>query len=592
MLNKWNVLVFSYDNPNPYKENDQDVTQYNVNKYVNSVNITRSKSNVNNESSISWVGIPQEQLPTIGNWVVIESVVQKKDKEIKIPIFIGIISSTSGNIQIQPNGNVTRRCTTKVREWSWIFDCVIRIDDLSTYHNPLNSTLGTVAIGESANIPSDMDKIYTSIKSGEITSLNIGEWILNIIGALESENWKNNETVKNLIKTFKTFSSKLPVIPKKLADYLGLGNDWKEFFKYLYGWHDKRISLNENNVFKSVNDMKLTYEASKRPYPEDFIIHLTQGATLKQLFEMHLDFAHEFFTDLWYYQDGDDIKVQPVAVARDRPFIIKSFHEASQFSFPFSIFENVPAQFLKGITSLNFGNTFTGSTNYAKGNYTGSSYLNANLVAHSYINMSPEMERFGGMSRFWSTNKLPYHVTETEPNNVQVMQDWFKDLAKYIVCTECMQYRKMNMSISLKTNQIIQLGINSVIELDGLSYIGHTESVQYSLDKAPDGNAIINTQVVLSNVCGYKIKVVEKTKPFDGSLTFEPHKVDEGEAFLLGADGPALVLNNNEKIQIQNKQKEDAREHPISRALNNSTKALEDSKPIRRSGGGGMQEIL
>lgn len=593
---KWEIILFDYASDIPSLEQNPEVNVYNGNRGVVSINISRSKSSIQNAATIQVVG-ELNAAYCIGNWVIIKSKVGKfKNPENISPLsegiirFIGQITTIESRYSTTPSGLLVKQFSIHIREWSSLLNIPIKLDAYSFMDYWLN-TPAALARAQllGAALKKEIGEKISNANIIELTSQLIDPFlsvklILSLVGALNEKSTKASsiseiqgidEQVKKVFSIAR-LTSRMPHIPSPLLRYLDLKNAKSSeafstgFLKILtgvmydngslaekkkqaldgYGDRSKLDQQSFNGYFLSFDKLlNMFIEPKDRPVSTNFLESLSRGAPTWSLITEKIDTSvHECFTDIWYFKNGDKVTSFPVLVARDKPYILKSFFKAAKIkSTKWTTFDDVPRVFADGhlVLSLSASNTFFSSANFVFPQIIGGQVGypkqdNATVLetmARSRIIDDASINRFGTQQYFWETQYAftrfpnPNFVGPLKPDQSNSVM-WFDEVKKLIYYWNCLSYRFGQAKISLKDNDLpIMVGCNLSFPFEKNLLCGQVESIVWSFSIQLDGTASTTTHVELSYLCQ-----VDQT---DGSLkTLGPLGFTDLTDPSLGDDSP------------------------------------------------------
>lgn len=420
---RWEVILFSYEDNIPQKSQSK-VNVFSGNKGVTSINISRSKSSVQNAASIQVVG-DLSPAYAIGNWVIIKSKIGKfsdteKDKDFKnvSPLkegrirFIGQVTTIENSYAVEGSGLLIKRATVHIREWSSVLNIPVRIDAnaMSEQFFKTSNVVGRAGLLQSAirNNGSDID--IGSLASDTLDPFISASLVLAIVGGLNTDKETGVDLGPALGKyealiSLSTLISRMPKLPKELISYLKMPSSVNAdrpfstgFVNTLVGVMQKsqllspvgttmdltgsmkkygKESLDKgafDGYFSSYNDLKkMFFNYQDRPVTSNFLASLSQGVSAWSLIQQQLDLTtNEAFTDIWYFKanpDSEEITSLPVIVLRDKPFALKSLLQSADNPIKnthWTAYDDVPRIFINDvyIQSVNTSNSFFNSPNY------------------------------------------------------------------------------------------------------------------------------------------------------------------------------------------------------------------------------------
>lgn len=626
---KWEIILFDYASDIPSLEQDPEVEVYNGNRGVVSINISRSKSSIQNSATIQVVG-ELNAAYCIGNWVIIKSKVGKFKDPDKVSSlnegiirFIGQITTIESRYATTPSGLLVKQFSVHIREWSSLLNIPIKLDAYSFMEYWLN-TPAALARAEllGAALKKEIGEKISSANIVELTAQLIDPFlsvklILSLVGALNDKSAKvgnvseipgADEQIKKVFSIAR-LTSRMPHIPEPLLKYLGLKDATASeafstgFLKILTGvmYDDGSLASKKkealdgygksqtdkqsfNGYFKGFDKLiDMFVEPKDRPVSTNFLESLSRGAPTWSLITEKIDTSvHECFTDIWYFKDGDKITSYPVLVARDKPYILKSFfREANIKTTKWTTFDDVPRVFADShlIMSLSASNTFFSTANFVFPQIVGSQVgypkqdnpTILETIARSRIIDDASINRFGTQQFFWETQ---YAFTRfPDPNFVGPMKPdqgsnimWFDEVKKLIYYWNCLGYRFGQAKISLKDNNLpIMVGCNLSFPFGDNLLCGQVESVVWTFNIQLDGTASTTTNVELSYLC--QVSKVDGSLATLGPLGFtdltDSTLADENpeKLFPFIADNPNASLD---ALSLQ-KAEEDKKERVLKR---------------------------
>jgi hypothetical protein len=538
----------------------------------------RSKSSPSNVLTITIAG-PVHWSLRPGNWAVLKSSVlisvtktaskvsdpqdilnqEAIDPKNGIPRFIGQISAFETTYSSDGDGVIRRMSVIHIREWSDVLNIPVRYDSFS---------LGAYATSNADSLQLSMITAKTMQKSGFVDSADtiaaahynafeFAQVALRFIGALSADD-QDNKKLSELDYNYPEVASRLPTIPKKLFEDLGLEVKNPSapfatgFVTTLFGVQKNKIAAPGFDTTKDfyglypnsiVNRMCKSgssnefYERNppNRPISLGKISLFYTGSPLWQILSTNTDPSiNEIFTDFIYtfkYDVTDPTKktkklkigARPTIFMRDKPFTLKKYLKAIQTGFSlnndvWTVYDDLPriAVSLEYVTNLALSNTMTTSPNFIFFDFaTESTSQDAKLfqrVSSGPVYKKGEMARFGGHEEYIQTTYVD--VTPSEGLvAAQVDSDaYFKKLLKVMDLWHTQRWKTADIHLSLKDpGYPLTVGHNLQFTIGNKTLVGHIESISTSAAIGGDGHWSTSTDVRLSRV----VQVDPQTQDLD-----------------------------------------------------------------------------
>jgi len=564
---RWEVIIFSYAEDIPLSE-ETEVEVVSGNHGVIGVNISRSKSSIQNAASIQIIGDVSPYY-TVGNWVIIKSKVGKfveKDENFKkiSPLkegmirFIGQITTIENSYSVASNGLLSKKATVHIREWSSVLNIPIRLDALaiSSYVNQTSESLGRVGLLGNSLKNTDTEINISELASDLVDSFTSASIVLAIIGGLNTD----KETGVNLEDALGKYSglinlskliSRMPKLPKELLKYLELPDSVSAdqpfstgFVNTLIGvmkpessWsspmapasQQKANAMNGygkaskdkgsfNGYFSSYNNLKYLFKNYKdRPLSSNFLAGLSKGLSAWNLILQQLDLTtNEAFTDIWYFKtDSGAVTSLPMVVLRDKPFALKVFLENPEVPIEnskWTALDDIPRVFVDNvfIQSVSTVNSFFNSPNYIEPDFQSGEVgsVRGDSPQAIYAKAVHRIIDNPAIDRFGTIEHYwnTVYSAPIKPESGQIIYvDWFKDTKKLMYYWHTLNYRFGEARLTLKDNNLpIMVGCNISFELGENVLCGHVESVSWGFVIQMDGSSSTVTNVQLSYLCKVK----------------------------------------------------------------------------------------
>lgn len=421
--------------------------------------------------------------------------------------------------------------------------------------------------------PKSATDVSIEAMSKQFDPFELAEHILTLVGALSYQDaitlqGKRTE-YENLLGVSK-FGMSPPGIPPKLLERLGIpGVNASSsvsayslgFVKVLFGIQLKQFqdtaSGNWNGVFRdydSINDYKKLLNSgvqavkgtATRPSISGVFSLASLGKSAWDLLTEHCDNAvNEVYTDMMYYYDGKFPLSVPALFFRDKPFLLNLYKDSSSSSSQslqkiasvlpnspswlessqhywdtYSCFDNIPRIGIspESVLTVTSAQTFLNSANYIRANYRtvggGQGQIPKALsLAAGIIRIDESVKRFGAIPYTKDSLFIPLvdktnggvgggHSSIRYYQNISTLwKYWYSDL-----------HKMPNVLMRIKDEGYpLTVGFNVQTTINGVTIVGHLDSITTNIVVDGDGVAVGDTSLHLS-------RVVEQHK--DGDLIF------------------------------------------------------------------------
>lgn len=544
---RWRLVVYKYDSDFPTGE-DTNATRVIVEDGIVSLDINRDKSNPDGSCSVSFIG----DVPScifIGNWVVIRSKIgawQTKDDYLEgLPRMIGQICHVTTRYNKDETGNLRRQTVASIRKWSTVLQCPVRYDITSVANEFAQTTANTVGRVNSVINKGSVNKLqalaeqifspwsYAGVVLKFIGAMNASTED-SLVGALQS----NLSAVFQGIEPFKDVALKMPSVPQELLKDLGLYDvepnnafaSGKGFAETLLGVQTKGLTPKDYidgveppnafaGIFSSLDDLKDMYEiTADRPIITNIGPEFTSGESAWNIMKSKVDpHITEMFTDIWYYENGNEIAARPVLVIRDKPFALKTLwkqmNTASKFSAKWTMLDDLPRVYVDDALIMNVvaTSTFFNSPNYFMLRYADGAvargYAQDIALMNSRVRLAKEMSRFGGIEHFSNTafGIVDASTSPEDKGETKVNVKWYSDVAQMQYLWNGLNYRFLSGTMNLKDNNTpIMVGCNITWKMGVNILCAHVDSVSWQHSISMNGHKTTNCTIGFSYCCAVK----------------------------------------------------------------------------------------
>jgi hypothetical protein len=495
-----------------------------------SVSVARSKASVEGKCSFFFVGkIPEGLYP--GAWILATSISRSNKKE--LIRFVGQVTTVETNFQKQEDGTFVTSVRVTAREWSSILKMPVRYDIDSIQAAAQSSALGAVSSSASLlDAKNPAQHIEQAIRDS-FDPFELAQLFLKLIGAMNEPDTLPKVKSTGDVK-FPDVALTTPKPPYQLIKRLqnqsksGFGsllsesafgtpsnNPFTQMVSVITGAHTVPF-LNDgqwDGIFRSQTGslsffkdlMKSGYIPGSKPAVMGAAALMQLGAPVWDLITAYCEpSVNDFYTDILYEENSaGDVISTPCIVLRDKPFLMNSVKPLLNSDAvtlvslsAWSLYDNVPRIRMPSgaITDITLHNTFQNSFNYIRvepviGGIDETT--NKSLAAvNGVVRRSPEMERFGGIEHFVTTNFLgmtfpalpsPINIPGVGGNTVgnsEFFVGWFKQLKALSQAWHSFDYRMASGSLRIKDdNFAISLGFNMEFQFGNISLVGHVEAV-------------------------------------------------------------------------------------------------------------------
>jgi hypothetical protein len=465
-----------------------------------------------------------------------------------IPRFFGQVESITSEYERDFTGNLRRRHTITIREWSAFLTIPVRFDTfaikwLNSQQDAPQDT-STVAQGvlnggiANAADQSAADSVATMLDVSQklFTPFGIAHVILKFIDGISSNN--ELEDVQSFNTKLPKVAVRLPQVPPDVFALAGVpaasANVDRPFSSGLMTvvtgvqtkpirndgtWHGV-FGPGEFSAFGAGDSF--SQDPKDRPKAPGFSAFYSQGLSAWEIIQRYCDTnINEIFTDIAYETVGDKIVPKPFLCIRDKPFALRALTSNPNFNFDgeWTIYDDLPRIYLDSayILKATFTRTSAGSYNYIRFNFStqelGNKETAKALSELSVINNQAEQLRFGGIEHQLGTNYFSVDKTGEQISPANALEQasgtsktpWFQKLRAIVnIWYKYLHAMPSGTLITKDHNIALTVGSNLQFNLGGLLLCGHIEAISMQYSVGEDGNHHTHYAISLSRIVGVK----------------------------------------------------------------------------------------